>query len=80
MRQRRTRSGGLAKAIAAAQTITGLADKLGLSVQAVSQWDEVPAERCPDVERITGVSRAELRPDLYGNWPGRKRQTARAVA
>ena len=66
MAQRKSRAGGLAKAIAAAKTITALAEKIGLTAQAVSQWDDVPPERCLDVERATGVSRYELRPDIYG--------------
>lgn len=46
-----------------------LARMIDLSVQAVSQWDEVPAERCLAVERATGVSRHVLRPDIYGDAP-----------
>ncbi len=49
---------------------TGLAAKItGITPQAISQWRRVPAERVLDVERITGVSRNELRPDIYGE-PG----------
>lgn len=33
--------------------------------QGVSAWRRVPAERVIDVERVTGVARHELRPDLY---------------
>ena len=45
---------------------TGLAEKIGgLTPQAVSQWKRVPVERVLDVERITGVPRHELRPDIY---------------
>lgn len=45
---------------------SGLARALNdLSPQAISQWKRVPAERVLDVERITGVPRHELRPDLY---------------
>jgi DNA-binding transcriptional regulator YdaS (Cro superfamily) len=43
----------------------GLGRSLGISSQAVSQWKRVPAERVLDVERASGVSRQELRPDLY---------------
>lgn len=53
---------GLAKAISEA---TG--DRI--SSQAVSQWRTVPAARVLTVERITGISRHELRPDLYGPAP-----------
>lgn len=42
-----------------------LARELGLSPGAVYQWRKVPAERVLDVERITGIPRHRLRPDLY---------------
>lgn len=42
-----------------------LAEGLGIAPAAVSQWKVVPAERVLDVERITKVSRHDLRPDLY---------------
>lgn len=42
-----------------------LARGLGLKRQAIYQWDKVPAERVLEVERITGVPRSQLRPDLY---------------
>lgn len=45
--------------------ITRLATALRISSQAISQWKRVPAERVLDVERITGIPRQELRPDLY---------------
>lgn len=42
-----------------------LAIDLNISSSAISMWERVPAERVLDVERITGVSRHDLRPDLY---------------
>lgn len=42
-----------------------LAKAIGVSAQAISQWDEVPPLRVLSVERASGVSRHELRPDLY---------------
>lgn len=42
-----------------------LAKLIGVTAQAISQWDEVPPLRVLDVERASGVSRHELRPDLY---------------
>jgi hypothetical protein len=45
---------------------SGLAKALGgITPQAISQWSRVPAERVLDVERVTGISRYELRPDIY---------------
>ncbi|MBA8820679.1 hypothetical protein BRY73_23935 [Ochrobactrum sp. P6BS-III] len=42
-----------------------LARRLGVTPQAISQWKNVPASRVIAVERATGVSRHDLRPDLY---------------
>lgn len=38
---------------------------IGITAQAVSQWEEVPPLRVLAVERISQVSRHKLRPDLY---------------
>jgi DNA-binding transcriptional regulator YdaS (Cro superfamily) len=47
-----------------------IARQLGIRPQAVQQWfkTKVPAERCPDIERISNgeVTCEELRPDV--NW------------
>lgn len=41
---------------------------VGVSGVAVQKWlrKRIPAERCAAVEKITGVSKKELRPDLWG--------------
>ena len=62
MTERKT---ALERAIKAAGGLAGLAGPLGITAQAVSQWDEVPPLRVLAVERISGISRYELRPDLY---------------
>ena len=59
------RNEALKRAIANAGGLAGLAGPLGISEQAVSQWDEVPPLRVLAVERVSGVPRSELRPDLY---------------
>lgn len=45
--------------------IVKLSEALGLSRGAVSQWTRVPAERVLEVERVTGIPREILRPDIY---------------
>jgi DNA-binding transcriptional regulator YdaS (Cro superfamily) len=42
-----------------------IAAELGIVRGAVNQWRRVPAERVPEVARITGYSRHQLRPDLW---------------
>lgn len=57
---------GLQEAIRAAGGISELARRVGVSQPSVSNWRRVPAERVLAVEAATGVPRAKLRPDLYG--------------
>jgi DNA-binding transcriptional regulator YdaS (Cro superfamily) len=42
-----------------------VAKELGITHGAVSQWDVVPAPRCVVVEKLTGVPRHVLRPDVF---------------
>jgi DNA-binding transcriptional regulator YdaS (Cro superfamily) len=44
-----------------------LAVRFGVNRSTLLRWEEgrVPAERVLDVERETGVSRHDLRPDIY---------------
>ena len=55
----------LDRAIKEAGGLTKLAAFLNITKQAVAQWDEVPPLRVLEVERVSGVPRHELRPDLY---------------
>jgi DNA-binding transcriptional regulator YdaS (Cro superfamily) len=59
------RKEALKRAIEAAGSPAALARSLGISAQAVSQWDEVPPLRVIAVEKVSGIPRHELRPDLY---------------
>lgn len=56
-------------AIESAGGVKALARKLGVRYQAVQQWNKrqrPPAERCLAIEQVTGISRHDLRPDVYG--------------
>lgn len=57
---------GLQEAIRAVGGVTELARRIGISQPSVSNWTRIPAERVLTVEAVTGVDRAVLRPDLYG--------------
>jgi len=56
---------GIKEAVNAAGSASALARALGIKVQSIQQWKKIPAERVLDVERVTGVSRSVLRPDLF---------------
>ena len=64
-----TKTEAMKAAIKAAGSHRRLADGLGLkSVGTISGWlrrGYVPAERVLAIELMTGVSRHELRPDVY---------------
>lgn len=44
--------------------------QVNLTRQAVAKWDEVPPRHVLVIEELSGVSRYELRPDIYGPLPG----------
>ncbi|WP_025031443.1 transcriptional regulator [Nitratireductor aquibiodomus] len=53
----------------AAEKVGGLnklAAELGIKHQAFYSWRQVPPARVLDLERITGISRHDIRPDIYG--------------
>jgi DNA-binding transcriptional regulator YdaS (Cro superfamily) len=70
----------LERACKAAGSQTKLGLLLGRKKAAVSRWkrEGIPAEVCPDIERLTGVPCEELRPDLTWvrvkdkRWPNPK--------
>ena len=53
------------KAVRAAGGPTALANALGIKMESIYSWTRIPAERVFGVEAATGISREELRPDLY---------------
>lgn len=58
---------GLKKAISQVGTQVLLANRLGVSQQRLQWWTKhkLPAEWVLPIEKASGVSRHELRPDLY---------------
>jgi DNA-binding transcriptional regulator YdaS (Cro superfamily) len=63
---------GIDRAIETAGTLRALAERLGVTREAVSQWRArgvVPPARVLDVERITGVHRHFLNPSIYPDRP-----------
>ena len=45
--------------------VTEIADAIGISRAAVSQWRRVPERHLAAVAKITRISKRRLRPDLY---------------
>ena len=56
---------GLRLAIEAVGTRYRLSKLLGLSTTSTQNWDRIPLTRILEVEKVTGVPREKLRPELY---------------
>lgn len=56
---------GVERAAKAAGSYTRLAQALGRNPAGVFRWKRVPAECCREIERIYGVPRSALRPDIF---------------
>lgn len=59
---------GLRLAIEAIGTRYALAKGLGISPSVVLRWRRVPFERVLEVEKLTGIDRSHLCPDLFLGW------------
>lgn len=59
------------RVVAAAGGVAKLARPLNISTQAISQWSRVPVEHVIAIERLTGIPRHEIRPDIYPPEPER---------
>lgn len=60
----------LTRAIESAGGVSKLASSIGANQNVVSNWKKrgkVPAQQCIAVESATGISRHELRPDVFGD-------------
>ncbi len=53
-----------------------VAERLGVSRQAMQQWTSVPVKRVLALEAMSGVSRYDLRPDIYGPEPAAAERAA----
>lgn len=58
-------SQALRRAIKSAGGPRSLAKSLGVTRQAIEQWRWCPPTRVLEVERLSGIPRQQLRPDLY---------------
>lgn len=59
--------------------LSEIARQCNITRSAVSQWDQVPANHVLTVEGITGISRHDLRPDIYGPSPKRTRSVRASI-
>ena len=50
------------------KTLEEIGAALGVNKSTILRWEDnqVPVERLADVEKVTGISRQELRPDIFG--------------
>lgn len=74
------REQGLEEAIKAIGGVGALARALGISQPSVSNWNRIPAERVLEVEKVSGIGRHLLRPDLYPDTPSAASATAAPLA
>jgi len=61
----------------AAEQVGGLAElarRLGIKHTAFYRWKSVPPRRVLQIEKLTGIPREEMRPDLYPPNEKRKRK------
>jgi DNA-binding transcriptional regulator YdaS (Cro superfamily) len=56
---------GLERVIGHFGNKSAMATALQIARQAIQQWDRVPVNRVLEIERMTGIPRTELRPDIY---------------
>ncbi|MGQ5267698.1 transcriptional regulator [Xanthomonas arboricola] len=68
----------LQRAIVAAGSQQNLASQLGIRSASISEWKSrgrVPVERVRLIESVTGISKHELRPDIFGPTPAPAEQS-----
>jgi len=63
--EQRARAQAALKLALARVSLADMANELSITKSAISQWDICPALRVLSVEKLSGVTRFDLRPDLY---------------
>lgn len=53
-----------------------IAEACGVSSQAISQWRSIPVDHVVKLERLSGIPRERLRPDIFGAPRPRPRRAA----
>jgi DNA-binding transcriptional regulator YdaS (Cro superfamily) len=66
----------LKAAVTKAGGVRALARLLNITHAAILQWGRVPTERIIEIERVTGIPRERLRPELYRQPVTRSRASA----
>ena len=56
---------GLKRAAKAAGSKYALARLLGITAQSLNKWNRIPRKRILQIEKLTGVPREKLAPELY---------------
>lgn len=56
---------GLKRAAKAAGSLAALARLLGITSQSLQKWKRVPRKRILQIEKLTGVPREKLAPELF---------------
>lgn len=60
--------------------VAELAHRMGLKRQTLYQWERVPERHILTIERLTGIPRHLIRPDLYETYtPPAPRETEEAA-
>jgi len=60
-------------------TRNAIAAKFGVTQQAITNWlaRDIPADKCPDIEQLTGIRCEDLRPDV--NWDVLRQKVSRTL-
>jgi DNA-binding transcriptional regulator YdaS (Cro superfamily) len=60
-----TKNPGLAAAVKTAGGVRSLGRALNIAHSSILTWKQIPARHILQIEKLTGIPRERLRPDLY---------------